>query len=792
MIAARLRHRATARVSMSTLEAELKSAIASATDGAWRLAGLEATSNQLLVSVQSDQVNAVIEVQPASNASAAYKTIGDFAFSYRGRQLPTSAAVFDRILAGLAVPIRSRGLPEPRTSANVPTDVDFPTPYQRAELDRPIAMSREQIRRFRETGHVLVRQALHRDVLIAARPAMLKAIRSAPPEASPTQARDGAYSAAFKQVTDLARDNAAMRTLVFSRRILQVAADLLGVDALRLFCEDWLIKPPGAAITPWHQDGAVFPFEADTSITCWIPFQDIAADGGLMRFASRSHTLPLAEIEDINDQSEQFFERTIDERALTVDTMPTISLGDISFHHGKLIHGALANRTDQTRFVLALHCFEAGARIQSPRTENMTRLLKNAAPLSQPGDPAASPRWPIVYERHTPVRSSGGESPEQCLHFRATLLPSGAEPVDMWVARGSLQRRRVPGARTIASEGFVCSGLVDCHSHISYPNDTQAPVETQAWMNARRAEYAQTGVLLLRDMGAVGNEIANLTDVPGLPRVQASGNMVLRYDEFPFTRTEPGDLVEACLQRIRSGTRWVKIFADWTTDYRGRVNTGFRGDDPLTYPVHTLRKAVQAVHARGGRVAAHCFTRAGAEASIRAGVDSLEHGWGLDEPLLEAMAQQSIAWAPLVGIATSMWRTARREKQPERMQWIADRMSAMERTLPQAVHLGVQLLAGTDMFPTVSVADEVEQLHALGVNDLVAAGAGAWDARSWLGEYGIEDGAPADLVFFARDPRKAVGVLQRPTTILSGGVVVQTQFGESRPRYRPWSERDAP
>ena len=47
---------------------------------------------------------------------------------------------------------------------------------------------------------------------------------------------------------------------------------------------------------------------------------------------------------------------------------------------------------------------------------------------------------------------------------------------------------------------------------------------------------------------------------------------------------------------------------------------------------------VDAAHARGARVTAHCGHLAGARAGAEAGVDSLEHGFELDDDVAATMA----------------------------------------------------------------------------------------------------------------------------------------------------------
>src|SRR5690606_32804665 len=129
---------------------------------------------------------------------------------------------------------------------------------------------------------------------------------------------------------------------------------------------------------------------------------------------------------------------------------------------------------------------------------------------------------------------------------------------------------------------------------------------------------------LLRELGASSDAVISLGDAPGLPRVHAAGTCVLGSGAFTFDATPPERLVDTFLARAHAGARWVKVFADWTNDFGGKERPGFGDDDEVTYPLPVLEEAVAAAHALGVRVAAHCFTHAGAAVAVAAGVDSIE------------------------------------------------------------------------------------------------------------------------------------------------------------------------
>jgi imidazolonepropionase-like amidohydrolase/ectoine hydroxylase-related dioxygenase (phytanoyl-CoA dioxygenase family) len=784
------------------LTGELAAAVGAATGDAWRVTRAWSEGEQLRLQVDAGELppnaplSLVLEVQTARPEVRAFRILGALAFSYRsdGRALTRpQLGDLDRAVAALATLLERLAF-DPSRDAVAPRNEEstFPTPYQLHHLDTERELSPDVVAAYRRDGHVLVRRALARDVVVAARPYLVEALKRAwPTDLPPVERRADAYSQSFTQITDLWAKDPIVRVFSHARRIARMAAQLMGVDAVQCFCEDWLIKEPGARITPWHQDEAVFPFAARATITCWIPLQDVRRGDGLLRFARGSQAIGVAPIEDISDDSEAEFARIIAEHGFAIDELPAVGIGDVSFHDGKTIHGAFPNEGGEPRFALALHCFAGGARFKEPTTPKMATLLACAAPASKPGEPAVSDRWPLMYDAsdqpapRRPVARTNGPR----FHLRATLLPGG-DAADLWIQGGRLRFDKVEGAEELALPGgFVLPGLVDSHAHISYPHERGAPVDTPAWMNARRAEYASTGVLVLRDMGAVDDAISSLVDVPGLPRVHSAGNMILRQDEFPFTRTEPEELVSACVSRIARGARWTKIFADFSSDYQGRINSGFTERDEVTYAPELLAEAVASVHALGGRVAAHAFTQRGAAVAIGAGVDSLEHGWGLDEELVNRMAERSIAWVPLVGIAPAMWRIARRDEQLERAAWIERTMDRLAVLLPLAARLGVRIFAGTDLFPEVTVGDEILQLHELGLDRATAVAAGSWAARTWLHEPGLVEGAPADLVLYRSDPRSDLGALCRPELILAGGVRVAPSMAHVRPHHGTWAQR---
>ena len=51
----------------------------------------------------------------------------------------------------------------------------------------------------------------------------------------------------------------AVKQFTLAKRFAKIAADLLGVDKVRLYHDQALYKEPGGGFTPWHQDQYYWP-----------------------------------------------------------------------------------------------------------------------------------------------------------------------------------------------------------------------------------------------------------------------------------------------------------------------------------------------------------------------------------------------------------------------------------------------------------------------------------------------------------------------------------------------------
>jgi imidazolonepropionase-like amidohydrolase len=336
-------------------------------------------------------------------------------------------------------------------------------------------------------------------------------------------------------------------------------------------------------------------------------------------------------------------------------------------------------------------------------------------------------------------------------------LPLGDQTRSWWIdASGSVHDRPIAGADVLPGR-YVLPGLVDAHAHPAVAAGPAGYVRLNK--DAARANliaWAQAGVTVVRDVGSPGGVTLEISSGPGLPSLQAAGRFLApagRY--FPDLLGAPvdeADLVSCALAEISRGARWVKVIADFPDLAAG---TGAEA----TYPIGSIAQLAAAVHKAGARVAVHS-TIPDAGQLVAAGVDSIEHGIGLDEAALEEMARRGTAWTPTIGALLALLNTP--DLPPARRQHLHEGRERLMQLLPVAARLGVPVLAGTDV--TGSIPREVALLSQMGLEPEHALAAASIWPRRFLGVT-----ATADIVTYHHDPREDPGQLAHPAAVVVGG-----------------------
>lgn len=180
--------------------------------------------------------------------------------------------------------------------------------------------------------------------------------------------------------------------------IPQIVAQILRSESVWLYEDSVLVKEPNTAEeTAFHQDLSYFHVSGDQICIVWVPLDFSSPDTGAIRFVKGSH-LDQTSYRPNWFVSDEPMPGTKGERIPRIPAEavidPTLSLGDVTIHHARTLHGASANRSpDQSRRAISIRYCGDDARYH----------IREGAPLKphhttiREGDPLTHERCPKVW-----------------------------------------------------------------------------------------------------------------------------------------------------------------------------------------------------------------------------------------------------------------------------------------------------------------------------------------------------------------------------------------------------------
>lgn len=352
-------------------------------------------------------------------------------------------------------------------------------------------------------------------------------------------------------------------------------------------------------------------------------------------------------------------------------------------------------------------------------------------------------------------------------------------------------------------------GLIDAHVHLGHSSESRAILNMELSVAERAADIFRTlrqtleaGFTAVRDCGGIDHGVLRTVGrglVPG-PRIWASasplvqcgghghlGSPFLPPDEtFHFRvrgltavgRISDGsdEVRKAARECFRQGATFLKMAVT------GGVVSIADSLDDTQFTIEEIATAVTEARARHTYVTVHAHNVAGIHNAVRAGVECVEHGTGIDEETAAMMAAGKVSLVPTLSIAKVLTENFEQHGLPPQIrERVGDTMQGMTDGLLAAREAGVPIGSGSDLIGPNQNRRGLEialKAKIIGAREAImsatSVNASIMRVADKIGS--IEAGKYADLVAVDFDPLAEPELFDDPdrvVLVMKGGTIVK-------------------
>ena len=341
--------------------------------------------------------------------------------------------------------------------------------------------------------------------------------------------------------------------------------------------------------------------------------------------------------------------------------------------------------------------------------------------------------------------------------------------------------------------GTIMPGMINCHVHLTNDGspDLFGQVERDSVTVSALRGYLnlqatlESGVTSVRDCGAANGialDLARAVDdglVPG-PRIRAAGRVITMtggHGHFIGREADgPAGVRQATRAEIKAGAHFIKAMATGGVLTPGVVptQTALQPDE--------LEQVAREAHNAGRRAACHAIGNEGIKNAIRAGIDSIEHGFYLDDEALELALDRGTVLVPTLIAVNQIVNNGKTGAMPA---WVVEKAESESghhrESFAAAVRSGMKVAAGTDagtpFNPHTYLPQELALMVDYGMRPMDAIVAATRNAAENLGlapDVGtLEVGRLADIVVVDGDPSSDITAAGRVRFVMKDGVLAR-------------------
>lgn len=327
-------------------------------------------------------------------------------------------------------------------------------------------------------------------------------------------------------------------------------------------------------------------------------------------------------------------------------------------------------------------------------------------------------------------------------------------------------------------------GFIDCHVHFRSEGGSdpvsQVMQDPDAMVALRMARNAwrtlRAGLTTVRDCGGK-NHVEFTTRAAmasGLflgPRLLLAGKAICMTGghawRYGREADGPDDLRKAVREQLKVGADFIKFIAT------GGITTPEVEIGSPQLSEDELRAGIEEAHKAGRKTSAHAHGIQGIQNALRAGIDSIEHGYFIDDEAASLMVERGVTLVPTSAAVQTVARLGVEAGIPAPV--VRKARYALDhhiQNFKRAHRAGVRMAMGTDTgVPCMRHGENLQELAALvglGMTPMEAIVTSTSAAAAFLGRPdvgAIEPGRKADLVVVNGDPLVDIAVLTRPDAI---------------------------